>query len=328
MNIWSMICRLLPALIWAASGTPGWAQKRPQQALEALEYRGEYFGPKDGAFYLKSLVVGMPQTPVGGWQGEIRVVLQDLIRPRELKFTVRPGAPSGRPRQVWKAPAGKYELRSVTAADIFGATRVWRSPAGANRFVVARQSISNLGLWTLQPDGAAGLSVEITKIPNSYRDSGPASESSVSAVIDGFSGATEQIIGGQRVVEEAKSNYSDDKTLRASFTIRRQISMLFKLDLFKHNGFAKDIAETFSIYDPTLRLCYTNRLEADPGLSGSLQFSFILSKATGMMAKIKPSGGTLQDGKLVNCLMREMAQMQFSVADNMIGELLYTFEVR
>jgi hypothetical protein len=104
--------------------------------------------------------------------------------------------------------------------------------------------------------------------------------------------------------------------------------MFYKLDLMKHNDHAKAIAGVLTVYDPNIRKCYTDRLDDNDSLKGDVKFTFLLSKQTGTMAKLKRTGGSLGDPKLAECMYYELSQIQFPVSENMIGELTYTFDLQ
>ena len=177
--------------------------------------------------------------------------------------------------------------------DAAGAKRVWEAADEGSRkqtFLVKRQCLSNLGLWTLSPVGEVGLSVAFNMIPNSYKEEGRKTDSSVAAVLNGFTGLIQDKIGGSKVLKGADTNYEDPNELRATITFTRQIAMFYKLNLFQHNYHAKAVANVLSVYDPNLRRCYTDRLDFNDALRGEVTFTFLLSKQTGTMSKLKATG--------------------------------------
>jgi hypothetical protein len=44
------------------------------------------------------------------------------------------------------------------------------------------------------------------------------------------------------------------------------------------------------------------------------------------MSKIRHSGGSISDPKMINCIYTALGQMQFIVPENMVGDLRYTFD--
>lgn len=165
-------------------------------------------------------------------------------------------------------------------------------------------------------------------IPNSYSESGSRSESSVAAVVDGFTGLIQQRIGGKKVIEDSEDEYGGANQVRATMTFTRQIAMFYALNLFRHNYLAQQVSQVLVVYDPNLRRCYTDRLEYNESLKGDVKFTFLLAKSTGTMTKIKHSGGTAGDPKLIRCMYLELGAIQFPVSENIVGEVTYTYDVR
>ena len=143
-----------------------------------------------------------------------------------------------------------------------------------------------------------------------------------------FNGLIQEAFGGSRVLTGADNDYSTTHELRRSITFNRQIAMFYKLDLFRHNYNSKAFAGVLNTNDVNLRRCYTYRLDFNDDLRGTLSFTFLLSKQTGTMIKLKNTGGTANDPKLVECVFLELSKMQFPVKENMIGELVYTYDVK
>ena len=104
--------------------------------------------------------------------------------------------------------------------------------------------------------------------------------------------------------------------------------MFYKLNLFRHNYLAGQMAEVLNSYDANLRKCYTDRLDFNDELKGDVAFTFILSKQSGRMQKLKHRGGSANDPKLVECLYNELTYIQFPASENMLGELVYTYDVK
>jgi hypothetical protein len=165
-------------------------------------------------------------------------------------------------------------------------------------------------------------------IPNSYKETSSKEESSVAAVLDGFTGLIQEKFGGKRVIQAADEQYSSNRELRRAVTFTRQISMFYKLDLFKHNNHAKAIAEVLNTFDSIFRKCYADRLDFNDDLRGDVRFTFLLSAQSGTISKLKYTGGSANDPKLAECVYLELSQIQYPVPENMVGELAYTYDVK
>ncbi len=292
------------------------------------EWHGEFFDKKQGAFYfqyaLKGFKAGKQPAAI---TSALSVTIGNILKKKTFVLAQDQADPDGVPRQIWKLPAGKYEVKAITLVDAAGARRTWE-PDLNKSFVIKRQTLSNLGLWTLSPAGADGLAAKLTMIDNSYAEGGKKKESSVAAVVDGFTGLDQETFAGKKAKKDAAEDNSSKGELRATVTFTREISMFYKLDLFKYNYHAKAVAAVLAVSDPKMRTCYTGRLDDKNDLKGEVKFTFLLSKQTGTMAKLKHTGGTAKDAKLVECMYYELAQAQFPVPENMIGELTYSFDVR
>lgn len=301
---------------------------RAEAPLSASSWNGEYFGKHQGAVYFK---IGLKDFPASAQTkfltGSIQVTVVDLLKHKSYVISYSLQDVDEAPRDLWKFSSGKYAVASIVMIDTFGVRRTYRGVKGAKSFTVKRQCVSNLGIWTISPTGKDGLTARFDMAPNSYRETGDKAGSSVAAVLDGFTGLMQEKIGGKKVQNGAEANYADGE-MRTTVTFTRQISMFFKLDLMRHNVHAPSIAQVLQVYDAPFRLCYTDRLEVNDALKGDVTFTFLLSKSTGTMAKIKQTGGSLNDPKLAQCLYYELAQIQFPVPENMIGELTYIYDVR
>jgi len=292
-------------------------------------WKGEYFAQKQGGLFVKVKLSGFkPTKKQKVMTGSVQIEIVNILKKTKSVVTVEPGDGDGLPSQIYKLPSGKYLVSSISVVDMAGIRRTWTSEDEKKKFVVKRLCLSNLGLWTLSPEGKDKLAASFGMIPNSYKESGKKKESSVRAVIDGFTGLVQEKFAGKKLAEAAEDNFGSKRELRATLTFTRQIAMFYKLDLFKHNHHAKGVAAVLAVSDPNLRTCYTDRLEWNDALKGDVKYTFLLSKATGTMSKLKHTGGSANDPKLVECLYYELAQAQFPAPENMIGELTFTFDVR
>jgi hypothetical protein len=302
--------------------------------LPLNEWKGEYFDQKQGGLYLKTQLKGFKASQQTSYiTGNVQITIWNILKKKAYSISHPLGDdPEGYPRGLYKLPSGKYEVRQIVMVDAAGTKRVWKADPEAGlkqSFLVKRQCLSNLGLWTLSPTGKVGLAVKFAMIPNTYKEEGAKADSSVAAVLNGYTGLIQEKIGGKKVLKGAASNYEGANELRATITFTRQIAMFYKLDLFRHNYHGKAIANVLTVYDPNLRRCYTDRLDFNDALRGDVKFTFLLSKQTGTMSKLKASGGSASgDPKLVECMYNELAAIQFPVPENMIGELTYIFDVK
>ncbi len=326
----TQICKLTLILVAGFVLVSGAALAQKSVPFTAAPWKGEFFTPKQGGLYVKVLPKNFAASEQTKFlTGNVQLTVYNLLSKRFYVISHALGDVEGFPREIWKLTSGKYEIRSIEMVDMAGQKRRWVSgPSTRKTFVVPRQSISNLGLWTLKPFGKDKLSVKFDMIPNSYTESNSKSESSVAAVVDAFSGLIQERFGGKKVIEGSDDGYSTNKQVRATITFTRQISMFYALNLFRHNYVAQEVSNVLVVYDPNIRRCFTDRLEEKEDLRGDVKFTFLLSKATGTMNKVKNTGGTASDPLLVRCMYLELGQMQFPIKENIVGEVTYTFDVK
>ncbi len=289
------------------------------------EWRGEFFNKREGGLFVKTMASGFP----GSATGNIQVMLYSIIQQKIYTFSNTQTALDAAPREIWKLPSGKYRIERIEFVDGLGKRRIWTAnPQAPMAVIVPRIMLSNLGLWSLAPAGSDGLAVKFSMLPNSYTEKGEAASSSVAAVINGFTGTIQKVIGGKKVVEGANRDYSDDHTLRATSAFTRQIAMFYKVNLFRHNRYARDLTGTLAAFDRNLRGCYTRALNQDDSIKGDLVLQILASVKTGTIRQAKKSGGSINHGGMIDCLIGELQQMPLPVQENMIGELTFTFETR
>jgi hypothetical protein len=303
---------------WTADGGAA-----PMAALK--EWRGEFFDKKEGGFFVKTLASGFPRSATGN----VQVILYGIIQQKMYTFSNTQTAADAAPREIWKLPSGKYRIDRIEFVDGMGQRRVWSGNSKAPlQVLVPRIMLSNLGLWILTPSGPDGLTVKFSMIPNSYAEKNDAESSSVAAVVNGFTGTIQKVIGGKKVIDGASRDYSDDKTLRATSSFTRQIGMFYKVNLFRHNMYARDVSGALAAFDRNLRACYLQALNQDDNLKGDLVLQILASAKTGTIRQAKKSGGSITHGGMIDCMIGELQQIPMPVQENMIGELTFTFETR
>jgi hypothetical protein len=295
------------------------------QAYAIKEWKGEYFKKKEGAVFVKTIATGFSSTSNANFQ----VTLFGILQQKQFTFSNTQTAADAYPREIWKLGSGKYRIDRIDFIDGSGVTRTWQGrPEAPLAILVPRVMLSNLGVWQISPQGTNGLNVKFSMGPNTYRENGSAKESSVAAVVNGFTGTVQQVIGGKQVIDGADNEYSDKNSLRATASFTRQISMFYKVDLFKHNRYSKDVMASLAAFDPNLRTCYTRALEQNASLKGDLVLQVLASSKTGTIRQAKKSKGAISDGAMIDCMITELQQIPMPVQENMVGELTFIFETK
>lgn len=298
----------------------------PEMAFSGVfavkEWNGEYFKEKEGAVFVKTVTTDFPKAVTG----KIQVVLYGIIQQQSFVFSNAQVDPTAPPREIWKLPSGKYRVDKIELIDHAGVKRSWNAnPKAPLAVLVPRVMLSNLGLWTIRPAGANGLNVKFAMVPNSYTEKAAAKDSSVAAVVNGFTGSIQKVIGGKKVLDGAEKQYSDENMIRATATFTKQIEMYYRIDLFKHNKYAKDVMQAIAAFDAPIRRCYTTALEGNASLKGDLVFQVIASAKTGTIRQARKSRGAINDGTMTDCIIAELEQIPMPVDENMIGELSFAF---
>jgi hypothetical protein len=289
------------------------------------EWKGEYFKKKEGALFVKTIATGFPKAATAN----VQVTLFGIIQQKSFTFSNTQTAADSYPREIWKFASGKYRLDKIELIDGDGVKRTWTGRADAPTAVlVPRIMLSNLGVWAISPSGPNGLAVNFTMGRNTYQEKGAASDSSVAAVVNGFTGSVQRVIGGKKVLDGANNDYSNDDTLRASASFTRQIAMFYKVDLFKHNVYSKDVMASLAAFDLNLRSCYTRALDTNANLKGDLVIQVLASAKTGTIRQARKSRGAIADGTMIDCMVNELQQIPMPVQENMVGELTFTFDVK
>lgn len=295
------------------------------QAYAVKEWKGEYFKKKEGGVFVKTIATGFPTPATANFQ----VTLFSILQQKAFTFSSSQAAAEAPPREIWKFGSGKYRVQRIDFIDGAGVKRTWLEKTDAPVAVlVPRLMLSNLGVWQISPQGMNGLSIKFAMGPNTYQEKGAPEESSVAAVVNGFTGSIQTVIGGKKVIAGAESEYSDKNTLRATATFTRQIGMFYKVDLFKHNSYAKDVMAALAAFDPNLRACYTNALNRNAEIKGDLVLQVLASSKTGTIRQARKSKGSITDGAMIDCVISELQQIPMPVQENMVGELTFMFEAK
>ncbi|NRA46313.1 MAG: AgmX/PglI C-terminal domain-containing protein [Oligoflexales bacterium] len=286
-------------------------------------WQGEYFGKKEGGFYLYLEPQGLGSKL--SVNTKVSLIFYNPLNKRRFKLTesLEKFEP-GNPPSIWKIPSGKYFIVAIEVTT--GSARlIWKTnPQKRRTLVVKRISISNFGNWKISLKNKNSLDVQFRMSKNTYQSDNQSDESAV-AVFNGFNGNIQKVLGGKQLIERAKNNYEKADELRVQTRMVRTISLKWTLDLLKDNNRAHAVNQIIVAHDPYFRKCYKNRLDDTGNLRGKIIYGFILVKSSGTMSKIRHIGGTLNDIQLVNCIQKELKDMRFSIGRNMVGKLAFDF---
>lgn len=288
------------------------------------EWRGELMQTSDGAMYWRTRFSGFRKDV----SSQTTVVFYNIIQQKNIIISQAQSPIDRFPREMWRVPSGKYSVDRIELVDGMGVRRTWLRPQSANvLIVVPKNMLSNLGIWTVMPDGPTGLKVQFSPAKNVYSEEGPKSDSSIAAVVNGFTGIVQEVYGGNKVKVGAVGNDSDSSQMRGVMATTRQISMTYKLDLLIDNAQNRDVLLAINGFDGSLRGCYSRAVNGNQSLRGNIVFKILISEKTGTIRSIKRSGGSLVDGGLTDCLATELMQIPLPSRKNMIGELTFSFDM-
>lgn len=299
--------------------------KADMGVLPVKEWRGELVRPHEGVLYWRTALQGFSKDV----SSHITVIFYNIILQKNVVISQAQSPVDRFPREIWRVPSGKYAIDHIELIDGRGVRRTWqRSASSQVLIIVPRNMLSNLGIWKVTPEGAAGLKVQFAPGKNVYSEEGPKTESSIAAVVNGFTGIVQEVFGGKKVITGSDANYSDSSQLRSVATTTRHIAMLYRLNLLKDENLNKDIVQTLSGFDSNFRGCYSRALNGNLKLRGNIVLKVLISDKTGTMKQIRKTGGTLMDGDISDCLITELMQIPLPVHKNMIGELTFFFDMK
>ena len=314
-----IICLITPTLSELRAST--------ENLITPHRWQGEYFDQSMGGIWFHLYFKGMG--PISHQKANI--IITNLITKKSYLITQAHSDMKKSPSNIWKIPQGKYFIKKITLIDSKGQEREWRNKKRRRKFVVKKLHLSNLGAWLLTPKITKNpkkplkIKVKFYNIPNKYKESSKG-DSSVVAVINGFTALTQRVIGGESLKEKEKKLYTDDSELRASYKTTQTISMYYALDLMRHNRLANQVVPILNHNDPNIRSCYTDRLYEDPELSGTIEYKFIISSVSKSIVRLKPTGGTIRSSKMIECIYYQLKGLDFPVTDTMGGSITFTFK--
>lgn len=291
------------------------------------EWRGEALKENYGALYFKTRLVGF-KTPIPP-KNKIAVTLYDILAQKSVLIAQTQNPVEGYPREMWQVLAGKFRLDRIELFDGAGRKRTWtRAQNKLGGIIVHRYSLSNLGVWSMTPEGESGLGLKIEGSKNTYVEATPRKNSNLLEVIDGFTGTIQDNVLSKRAASDTQTSLTADGALHSVTTTRRQIGMFLYLDLFRHNRYSRDVLNVLSNFDAKLRTCYIRALSANPSLRGTIVYNVLISERTGTMRQVKRSGGSLTSQSINECLVNELIQIPVQTKRNMLGELKFVFYVK
>lgn len=314
-----LITSITGFVIWLLVTTCLWGASLPTQLSP---WKGEYLRANQGAITLQILLEKFARNDaLRGQQADVQVIIRDRISGQRYLIL----APTVNQRDfeniIWKAPVGGYRLESLTRYEQ-GRKQVWYG-SGQERFTVRGMMVSNMGLLRVRPRGQNYLQVQFSAFKPQLL---AAAQSGVfGGMQEAFSGRSQESWKGGMKAATQRNNFGRVDEMRAVITQSRSVSMVYKMDLRQHARYNRAVLPVLQGHDARLRSCYTDRLEDNERLGGTVSFRFILAKHNGTVRKLRYTGGTLKDGKMIKCLYYELAQLHFPVRAPVDGRLTFQF---
>lgn len=293
--------------------------------LPAPQWTGEYLQAREGGVFLRIQLREFQKSDRGRFINEnVIIQLKSTNSARSYQFSQTVQS-QGQPKFIWKLPQGNYQIERVNIIDNEGRNRFWKGPS-KQTFRVEALSLSYFGNWQLKPANKNQLEIEFQVDEANYQHQ--FAHQTFAYVIHGINGQRLQSLGGAEVYKQSRDNFSTREEARAVFSTVRQISMVYQLNLGGANKYSKAIVRTLNSRDVELRNCYSEQLELNDSLSGSVRFRFQMSETNGVMERIGYSGGSLKNEQVIRCLYYKLGQLQFPIASKITGQITFQFSTK
>lgn len=293
--------------------------------LPATQWTGEYLQANEGAAFIRIQLRDFQKSSHGRFiTGNAIIQIKNMTTQKSYQLSQSTQS-KGQPQFIWKLPQASYKVEQVSIIDHEGRNRIWRGPSQVS-FRTDNMNLSYFGSWVLKPGDANRLEVEFQIDEPRYQHQ--FAHQTFAYIIHGISGQKLQELGGNAVIQQSKDNFSTNREARASFSTIRQISMVYQLNLGRFHQFSQTIVRTLNNQDVELRSCYSDQLELDESLAGSIRFRFLISKSDGVMDRIVYNGGGLKNDNVVRCLYYKLGQMQFPISSKLQGQITFQFSIK
>lgn len=294
----------------------------------AKEWTGELFRKGEGVFYIRIFLTDFKIAEDENFlRTSIQFQVEDVFRKKRVTFS-QPAYASleeDSDPKLWKLSEGEYRITKIFLVDTEGTTRVWRPEKTSKTFVIKGRKISNLGRWRISPEKKKSLKVALKMIETEVSPEDKMMYNQIDGVIDGMTGSIQKKFLGRANLPNKEEMLKN--TLSKSYTFTRQISMFYKVNLYRHNKYSKKVAKTLSAHDAKFRKCYTDVLELNESVKGQVKFRFSLPKESKSMDRVQLSYENVRDINLTNCLYRNLLDMRIALPETVRqGELTYSFD--
>ncbi len=244
-------------------------------------------------------------------------ILQGRKYHYRYNFHAKTSDPRLPPQTYWKIHEDVYDLVEASLVDERGRRRVFKGPY-AKPLLVKPQSLSSMGRWYLIYGKTEGTLSMLLK-PWHMNVSLAGWKGSVQTLIDAFTGTLYQTYRGPSA--------QDPSALRKVIRVSRGISMLYKIDLYRQNAYAPDLARVLEANDADIRSCYTDLLEKQGDVKGKLAYSFVYSGNNQGIKSLKLREATITDPGFQECMDLKLRGLTFPLRQSVAGDLLFQFTI-
>jgi len=293
--------------------------------LPASQWTGEYLQTNESAAFIRLQLQDFQRSSRGRFiTGNVIIQLKNMSNQQSYQLSQSTQS-QGQPQFIWKLPQAIYKVEQVSLIDHEGRNRIWLGPSQVS-FRADALNLSYFGSWVLKPGEGNQLIVEFKIDEPNYQHQFP--HQTFAFVIHGISGQKLQELGGNALIQQSKDNFSTNREARATFSTVRQISMVYQLNLGRFHQQSQNMIRTLNNQDLELRTCYSDQLELDESLTGSVRFRFLISKTDGVMDRIVYKGGSLKNENVARCLYYKLGQMQFPISTKLQGQITFQFSIK
>ncbi len=274
-------------------------------------WRGEIIEEDQGLVGLYSIMI---DTQVKHRNGDFSFLLRGRKTKILYNFSVRTQEPNLPPNQYWRIREDTYDLVQLNYVDEFGKARSWKGTY-PKALIVSSQALNSLGIWyivTLKDEH-----VRILLKPLVFKAPLARWKGAVQSVTDAFTGS----VTSRYVPELGGEGQGIRKVLRGV----RSIEMQYKLDLFKLNTHAPEMAKVLQANDADIRSCYTDLLDKEPSAKGNLIYSFVYSGNEQSIKSLKIKQSNIPSPDFKECLYFKIRGLSFPLRHSLAGELSFQF---
>ena len=312
----------------------------------APEYRGGKPAPNEGLLTIM-LVPSRSLAKKDAGTSVIKFIHEPTKRVYKIEFDL--GIDFRKAPKRWRLPRGNYRINQLVVNTQVGLFQ-FRGPhpkalsikAGelfnAGRWVVVERKNRRLEILPkpLKPKAqnppAASMVGPRSKLPSTRRSeikrrSGPTVGTALDndTVISGRGPNRRSMLGQLGL---PSSGAEREGEARISYTVTQTISMLYKIDLNRHNSYARYVQAGINRIDKDLRQCYGDRLGINENLKGTMHFKFIYSKVEKSFRSIKTVEDTTGDPRFVECVYWLLGDAEFQIGTDLIGDITFYFNIK